>query len=86
MDVNLNPNFENMRRKRIAQNQMLAQSLAAGLNPNKAPVTAQQLANVNVPKIVRFQLPDGNILESTEERFKAFSVKNPGIKLLGVSK
>lgn len=79
-------NREIMRRKRAVQNKLLAQSLAAGKNPNKVPVTEKQMRGVKMPKIMRFQTPDGQVMESSEERLRIFMKQNPKTRILGVVK
>lgn len=74
------------RRKRAVQQQLLAKSLAAGKDPNKAAVTQKQMQGVKLPKIMRFQTPDGHVMESSEDRLQVFMKQNPKTKILGVVK
>lgn len=73
---------DNLRRKRAAQNALLAQSLAAGLDPNSIQPTAQQMAAVKLPKLVHLQLPDGTILRSSETRARNFLLQNPKARII----
>lgn len=72
-----------LRRKHSVQNQLLANSLAAGQDPNMASVSPAQTKGVKLPRIMRIQTPDGNILESSEPRTRNYLKKNPRAKILG---
>lgn len=83
MDSSLS-NRNMLRRKRAVQNQLLATSLASGKDPNAAPVSQQQMRRVKLEKIMRIQVPDGNVLEDTEPRIRQYMKKNPRAKILGI--